>query len=79
MTAECGTYGGYQRHNRHGEDACDPCKAANLAYTYEYLADHPEQYTAMKSRVKARNRALRRLGREYPARLSELLAEELIR
>lgn len=30
--AEHGTYAGYQRHRRAGEQACDPCLAATAAY-----------------------------------------------
>ena len=32
ITADCGTYNGYKRHKRAGENACTPCKAANAAY-----------------------------------------------
>lgn len=27
--AECGTRGGYQRHRKNGQEACDACKQAN--------------------------------------------------
>jgi hypothetical protein len=27
----CGTRGGYQKHRRNGEKACDPCRYANAA------------------------------------------------
>lgn len=33
----CGTAGAYNRHLAHGEDACEPCKAANTRKTREYL------------------------------------------
>lgn len=31
MTA-CGTYAGYQRHQRRGEETCEPCRTANADY-----------------------------------------------
>lgn len=31
-THGCGTHAGYVRHRKHGEDACDECKAAHSAY-----------------------------------------------
>jgi transcriptional regulator with XRE-family HTH domain len=34
----CGELGGYQRHLRLGEVACDPCKAANAANMRFYRA-----------------------------------------
>lgn len=36
--AECGTYSGYVRHVRNGEDRCDPCKTAHAIYLREYRA-----------------------------------------
>lgn len=30
--AKCGTPGGYRRHRRHGEPACNDCAAANVRY-----------------------------------------------
>jgi hypothetical protein len=32
MRSMCGTYGGYQRHYRNGEDPCDPCTHAHTVY-----------------------------------------------
>jgi hypothetical protein len=42
----CGTYAGYNRHNRLGEDQCGPCRAAAT----EYVRD----WRYRTSRVKAR-------------------------
>lgn len=36
VTGRCGTYGGYQRHKRDGEDACEPCREANNTYARDY-------------------------------------------
>jgi WhiB family redox-sensing transcriptional regulator len=36
----CGTYGGYQRHRRAGEEACAICKDANARRT-EFWEDRP--------------------------------------
>lgn len=35
--AECGSTGGYQRHHRRGEPACDACAMAHRAYMRKYM------------------------------------------
>lgn len=87
----CGTYAGYQTHKRRNEEACADCKRANSEYSQQYRgskprAEHFRLYPTDEelrlsqqrrlARSSARNRALRRLGREYPDRLAELVAEE---
>lgn len=32
----CGTLAGYQRHHKHGESACEECRAARRKYMLEY-------------------------------------------
>ena len=34
--ANCGTYGGYQTHERLGQEACQPCQEARNAYMRNY-------------------------------------------
>ena len=34
----CGTANGYKRHQKHGETACDPCKAGMAEYSRNYRA-----------------------------------------
>lgn len=38
VRAVCGSRGGYQRHRRAGEAACDACVAANRAYSNARMA-----------------------------------------
>lgn len=38
VRAECGSDGGYRRHLRRGEPACDACAVAHRAYMREYMA-----------------------------------------
>ena len=35
VTAPCGTQAAYKRHQRNGEEPCDPCRAAWSAYQRE--------------------------------------------
>jgi hypothetical protein len=35
VPAACGTYGGYQRHVRHGETPCMRCKVARAQYAQD--------------------------------------------
>lgn len=37
-TTQCGTANGYKRHQKHGEVACGPCKAAMAEYSRNYRA-----------------------------------------
>jgi hypothetical protein len=34
--SKCGSQKGYKQHRRHGQEACDPCKAGNAAYHREW-------------------------------------------
>lgn len=46
-------------------------------YMRWWRATHPEPYARVRARQKARDRALRRLGRIYRHDLDRLVAEEL--
>jgi hypothetical protein len=72
----CGTDAGYQRHLRHGEQPCEPCKAATTAKQREFRRNNPDAYQREKDRNAARGRALERLADEYPERFGVLLDEE---
>ena len=74
-----GSMAGYRAHRKADEDACDPCLAANRDYLAEYRRLHPERLGPDKDQVKARQRALARLGRRHPEQYKELLLEELAR
>jgi hypothetical protein len=83
---------GWRRHRRRGETPCDECREARNAYYREYNRarprersrrfenETPEAAERRKERARtynaARQRAWARLGREYPDRFAELLAEE---
>jgi hypothetical protein len=84
----CGTYAGYQTHKRRHEESCAECKRANTEYSQQHRGCKPraeryrlyptdEELGLCNERRLARNRALRKLGREYPERLAELVAEEV--
>jgi hypothetical protein len=75
-TGKCGTNAGYEAHRHAGTPTCGPCRAAHSAYTTAWRL-RPEVGAHDHRRQKARRRALARLGREYPQRFSELLADEL--
>lgn len=48
-------------------------------YMAEYRAKHPEYVAAEQKRARAKDRAYRRLAREYLKRFNEILKEELAR
>lgn len=49
--AQCGTPGGYHRHRRNGEDACQPCMTANR----DYQRDRKAQIAAGTWKPRARS------------------------
>lgn len=75
----CGTYGGAQRHYKAGEEPCTSCREAYAAYQRSYRQRRPEYTDRCRKQTRARNRALVRLGRMYPADLLALYDEELAR
>jgi hypothetical protein len=74
----CGTYGGYQRHRRRGEQACTECRRANRDYT-RTLRQRPGVREEENARTAARSRALWRLADEQRERFRELFIEEVTR
>jgi hypothetical protein len=75
VTDRCGTYAGWQAHQRAGVKACEPCRLARNEWTREHRRK-PEVAEKRRAVVRARDRALARLAREYPARYLQLLREE---
>ena len=74
--AKCGTYGGYQKHRRQGEPACEPCRKANANYHRGYRASGAEPYLKSLEVEKARTRALYRLAERHPVEFAALFADE---
>ena len=77
MSAECGTYNGWNRHNRRQEKPCDPCRLAKNEYARAYRASNPAYNADELARKAARERAARRLAALYPTLFSALYTEEL--
>lgn len=74
--AKCGTYTGYQRHNRLGEDACKACKKAVTEYQARKRAADPSINARDKARSRAVWRACKRLAEMHRADYLRLLNEE---
>lgn len=74
---DCGTYAGWNKHQRRGTPSCTACKAAATTYTREYRASNPRARSNDRRYSKARNRALTRLAHAHRFEYHELLMEEL--
>lgn len=72
----CGTYAGYQLHGRDGTPRCQECRDAYNAYHRELRRRNPDTYTRDKAAQRVQQRAMRRLAKENPRRLVELIIEE---
>lgn len=72
----CGTLAGYAKHRYYGESPCDPCKAGNTEYQRTWMEINGRSVDN-KLRQTARQRALRRLAKEFPDRYQVVLSEEL--
>lgn len=70
-----GSYAAYQYCRNHPDGPCAACREAANAYMRAWRARN--QPTGTSAHQRARARALRRLGRLYPADLQRLLHEEL--
>ena len=51
---QCGTYTGYVKHRKRGEDACEPCLKAKREYYRAYYAAKAERILALRRRGDAR-------------------------
>lgn len=78
MSADkCGTYAGYNAHNRRGEEVCADCRRAATEYTAERRARDSAIGAEEKRRDKARARAWSRLAAMHPTQYQALFEEEL--
>lgn len=72
----CGTYGAYQRHMKNGEEACEPCRIARNAYMANRRTDPAIRAKELR-KAYARDRALARLARDFPAIYQRYYSEEM--
>ncbi len=77
--APCGTYGGYQRHVKAGETACEECLDASRRYMAERRRNRPDEYAKDLAGLKATNRATKRLVDRHRDEWKALVAEEKAR
>jgi hypothetical protein len=80
-TPKCGTQGGYQRHKRAGEDACDPCKEAHTLHAQGYRKEVRMYGTKTHQALvrEARHNAIAVLVQKYSAEYQNLYVRELRR
>lgn len=76
QASEHGTYAGYIRHGRRGEDACEACRAAGRDYQRQYRAFRPAARELDRWYTQTRRAAMERLALRHPEELAALLAEE---
>lgn len=75
MSDTCGSYAGYQRHKRHGQQPCAACREANRLYHLNYR-QQPEVRQRYSQQNAARGRALEALRRRHPGEFEVLLDKE---
>lgn len=51
---KCGTYTGYVKHRKRGEDACEPCLKAKREYYRAYYAANAKRILSLRRRGDAR-------------------------
>jgi hypothetical protein len=74
--APCGTHGGYARHVKAGESACDACRDARRRYTAAYRERRPEVREKDIADLRARRRAEKRLIEIHRAEFDALVSAE---
>lgn len=74
--APCGTFGGYQRHIKAKEPACDGCAEASRKYMAEYRRKNPDRHAKDLEGLRAVNRATSRLVDLHRDEWRSLVAEE---
>lgn len=80
IPSKCGTYAGFQRHARYGEEPCDPCREANRVYMQEYRAQRRAAGIPNRTlRERARGFAMTRLSHRHRAEFEALVEEEMAR
>ena len=72
-----GTHRGYTACRKRPEGSCLRCRRANAAHAAEWRAANPAARDLCIARDAARDRALRRLAKQFPAEFQALHKEEL--
>lgn len=75
--AKCGTYSGWNRHIKRGEEPCDPCVLAQRAYAADWRASNPRKLANYAARRHAAYRALVALRARHYREYYNLYQEEL--
>lgn len=75
VLAPCGSYGGYQRHKKAGEQACDGCREANRRYMQARRAERPEERDAALAGLRARRDAIKILISRHEDEFRALMAD----
>lgn len=74
--APCGTYAGYCRHYKRGEQVDDACRTARNEYVAELRRTNRDTVQRARRTRRIRERALSRLEKAHPREFRRLLAEE---
>lgn len=69
-----GTYGGYQWHKLHGEEACADCLRGNADYHHQWLQKTPAARDKQAVRQKRRIMAIQELIRRHQDEFDQILA-----
>lgn len=72
-----GTKAGHEAHKRAGEQSCDMCRHAESIYIREWRNRNRDRQQSIEARQHARERAMRKLARQYPRKFKKLLDAEL--
>ena len=70
----CGTYQGYQKHKRLGEEVCEPCRLARNEYM-NAIRRKPEYRKRIRKYQRDRGRALSKLAEMFPVEYQKILSE----
>lgn len=77
--APCGTQAGYQQHLLRGEPTCAACRRVNADRVQRIRETRGRPDPERERRYQAaRQRALKQLAGEHPARFRQLLHEQLL-
>jgi hypothetical protein len=74
---KCGTYAGFNQHNRDRTRMCEACRAAATEYQRNRRKNNPEIYQKEAEMTKLRSRALWRLAHNHQREFQVLLDEEV--
>lgn len=77
MGDQCGTYAGWNAHQRRGEPQCEPCRDAAAVYQRQWRAKGGPAVERQAAGNRAREAALWRLKDLHPADFDLLVADEM--